>query len=121
MRFGRGKVGVKLKANSRVMGQNQQLPPCTVGGVMLGRDGIQREFSLELGKAPRLRPTTSDEVPQCARAEREVSGDPRILEVAVIGGEEIELVIVPALQAPVVGFFGRLRKFEADRLLGIPR
>ena len=32
-----------------------------------------------------------------ARAEREVSGDRRILEVAIIGGEKIELVVAPAL------------------------
>jgi len=32
------------------MGQNRQLLPCAVGGVMVGRYGVEREFSLELGK-----------------------------------------------------------------------
>lgn len=87
MRFGRGKVGVKLKADRQVMGQNRQLLRCAVGSVMVGRYGVEREFSLELGKGLLLRPAASAEVPQCVRAEREVSGDRRILEVAVIGGE----------------------------------
>ena len=95
--FGRGKVGAELKADSQIMGQNRQLQPCAVGGVVVGRDGVQREFALELGKGLLLSSAASDEVPQCARAECEVSGDRRILEVAVIGGEEIELVIAPAL------------------------
>ena len=66
-------------------------------GLAEGGDRVQREFSLELGKGLLLRPAASDEVPQCVRAEPEVSGDRRILEVAVIGGEEIELVIAPTL------------------------
>jgi hypothetical protein len=56
MRFGRGKVRVELKANTQVVGQNRQLLPCAVGCVMVGRDGVQREFSLELGKGLLLRP-----------------------------------------------------------------
>src|SRR5260370_11549653 len=64
---------------------------------MVGGNGVEREFSLELGEGLFLRPAASDEVPQWARAEREVSGDRRILEVAIIGGEKIELVVAPAL------------------------
>ena len=70
--FGRGKVGAELKADSQIMGQNRQLQPCAVGGVVVGRDGIQREFALELGKGLLLSSAASDEVPQCARAEVEV-------------------------------------------------
>ena len=84
-RFGRGKIAVELKADSQIVGQNGELLPCTVGGVMVGGNGVEREFSLELGKGLFLRPAASDEVPQWAGAEREVSGDRRILEMPIIG------------------------------------
>src|ERR1700730_4553283 len=58
---------------------------------------LEREFSLEFGKGLFLRPAAGDEVPQWTRAELEVSGDRRVLEVAIIGGEKIELVVAPAL------------------------
>src|SRR5580692_2373812 len=64
---------------------------------MVGGNGVEREFSLELGKGLFLGSAASAEVPQGARAELEVSGDRRILEVAIIGGEKIELVVAPAL------------------------
>jgi hypothetical protein len=95
--FGRGKIAEQLKADSQIMGQNGQLLPCAVGRVMVGGNGVEREFSLKLGKGLFLRPAASDEASQWARAELEVSGDRRILEVAIIGGEEIELVVAPAL------------------------
>jgi hypothetical protein len=41
---------VELKADSQIVGQNGQLLPCTVGGVMVGGNGVEREFALELGK-----------------------------------------------------------------------
>ena len=72
-RFGGGKIGVELKADSEIVGQNGQLLPCTIGGVMVGGNSVEREFSLELGKGLFLRPAASNEVPQWARAEREVS------------------------------------------------
>src|SRR6202011_4702330 len=64
---------------------------------MVGGDGVEREFSLELSEGLLLRPAASHEVPQRTRGQRQVSGYCRVLEVAVIGGEEIELVIAPAL------------------------
>src|ERR1700736_1633947 len=60
---------------------------------MVGGDGIEREFALELGEGLLLRPAASHEVPQRARGQRQVSGYGRVLEVAIIGGEEVELVI----------------------------
>ena len=87
---------MELKADSQIMGQNGELLPRAIGSIVVGGNGVEREFSLELGKGPFLRPAASDEVPQWARAEREVSGHRRILEVAIIGGEKIELVIAPA-------------------------
>ena len=95
--LGVAKIAVQLKADSQIVGQNGQLLPGAVGRVMVGGNGVEREFSLELGKGLFLRPAARDEVPQWARAEGEVSGDRRILEVAIIGGEEIELVVAPAL------------------------
>ena len=96
-RFGRGKIAVELEADSQIVGQNGQLLPGAVGRVMVGGNGVEREFSLELGKGLFLRPAARDEVPQWVRAEREVSGDRRILEMAIIGGEKVELVVAPAL------------------------
>src|SRR5882724_6515816 len=96
-RFGRGKIAVELKADGQIVGQNGQLLPGAVGGVMVSGNGVEREFTLELGKGLFLRPAASDEVPQWAGAEREVSGDRRILEMPIIGGEKIELVVAPAL------------------------
>ena len=49
-RFGGGKIAVQLKADSQIVGQNGQLLPGAVGRVMVGGNGVQREFSLELGK-----------------------------------------------------------------------
>ena len=66
---------------------------------MVGRHGVQREFSLELGKGLLLRPAPRCKAPQCARVESEISGYRRILEVAVVGGEQVELVIAPALMS----------------------
>jgi hypothetical protein len=44
VRFGRGKVGGELKTDRQIMGQNRQLLPCAVGGVMVSRDGVEREL-----------------------------------------------------------------------------
>ena len=65
---------------------------------MVGGNGVERELSLEFGKGLFLRPAASDEIPQWARAEREVSGDRRVLEVAIIGRKD--RVGSPALLCP---------------------
>ena len=44
-----------------------------------------------------LRPASRHKAPQRARLEGQISGCRRILEVAVVGREQIELVIAPAL------------------------
>ena len=67
-----GKIAVQLKANSQIVGQNGQLLPGAVGRVMVGGNGVEREFSLELGEGLFLRPAARDKVPQWARAEGEV-------------------------------------------------
>ena len=50
MRFGSGEVGVKLKADGQIVGQDGELQPGAVGAVVVGRDGVEREFALEFGK-----------------------------------------------------------------------
>src|SRR6266481_10144898 len=74
-RFAAGKVGVELKSDGQVMRQNRQLLPSAVGGVMVSRHRVEREFALELGEGLLLGPTASHEVPQGGRAQWQVSGD----------------------------------------------
>src|ERR1700685_4566128 len=64
---------------------------------MVGRNGVEGEFSLELGKGLLLCPAAGHEVPQSAWSQFKVSGYCRVLEMTVIGGEQVELVIAPAL------------------------
>src|SRR6266852_3584608 len=58
---------------------------------------IESEFTLELSEGLLLRPAAGAEVPQRLRREREIGGDGGVLEVAVVGRKQIELVILGAL------------------------
>ena len=71
--------------------------PGAVGAVVVGRHDIEGKLALELGERLLLGAPPGHEVPERRGAERLVRGDGRVLEVAVVGREEIELEVLPRL------------------------
>src|SRR2546428_11686987 len=64
---------------------------------MISGNHVESEFTLELSEGLLLRSAAGAEVPQRLRREREIGGDGGVLEVAVVGRKQIELVILRAL------------------------
>ena len=92
-RIGRRERGVKLKAADQVVSQDRELLPGTVGAVVVGRHDVQTKLPLQLADHLLVGSTSRHEVPQSPGRERLVGGDGRVLEVAVVGIEEVELVV----------------------------
>src|SRR5229473_994460 len=88
---------VQLKAAEQVVGEDRELLPGAIGAVVISGNHIESEFTLELSEGLLLRPAAGAEVPQRLRREREIGGDGGVLEVAVVGRKQIELVILGAL------------------------
>jgi hypothetical protein len=88
--FGRGER-IELEAPDEVVGEDPQLLPGTVGAVVARGNDVQRELALELGDRLLLRAAAADEGVEGRQVQRQVRGDGAVLEVAIVGGEEIEL------------------------------
>ena len=90
---GRGD-GVKLEAPGDVVGEDAELLPGAVGAVVAGRDDIEGELALEFGDRLLLGASAADEGVERRQRQRQVGGDGVVLEVPIIGGEEIELEVL---------------------------
>jgi hypothetical protein len=66
-RFRRGER-VELEAPDEVVGKHAELLPGTVGSVVAGRDGIERELALELGQGLLLGAPATDEAYRAGRS-----------------------------------------------------
>ena len=101
--------------------------PRTVGGVVAGRDDVERELALRLGDGL-LGPTATYERIRRGERERQVGGDSVVLEVPVVGPEQVELEVLRALMLdvraidhhaqPEVPWRGRERMLEAGDARG---
>ena len=86
------------KAREMLKASTEHLP----GGVGLlfeARHAVEGEASLELGVCLLVASAAVVEVPQCARLDALVGVDGRVLVVAVIRVEEVELEVLPSLMA----------------------
>jgi len=132
----RGGQGVELEAADEVVSEDTELLPGTVGAVVARGDDVEGELPLEFGDGLFLGAAATDEGVQGRQGEREVRGDGAVLEVAIIGGEQIELEVPgtrvldvlavdhdPELQVPLrnVQVVEEPRDVRRDREPALPR
>src|SRR5258708_32556697 len=92
--LGQGDARVELKAPDQVVGEDTEVLPGAVGGVVIGRDDIEGAFALEFANHLLVRPSAGGKLPQGLGLELEVGGDGGVLEVPVVGAEEVELEVL---------------------------
>ena len=97
-----GGDGVELEAAGDIVGEDAELLPGAVGPVVTGRDDIERELTLEFRDRLLLSTPATDEGVERRQRQRHVGRDGVVLEVSVVGGEEIELEILRALVLDVL-------------------
>ena len=85
--------GIDLEGNEQIVGDSNKLLPGTVGPVAAGGDGIEGELTLEDADDFFVFAAPGHEVPDVAWGPVEAGGDGTVLVVAVVGVEEIELVV----------------------------
>src|SRR5712692_3594706 len=90
--LGRGE-GMKLEATKEVVSEDADLLPGAVGAVVVGGDRIEGELAFEFGEGLLLLSSAGDEVPEVFGCEGLVGGHGGVLEVPVVGSEEIELEV----------------------------
>src|SRR5215472_5557081 len=98
----RGGQGVELEAPDEVVGENAELLPGTVGPVVAGGDDVEGKLPLELGEGLLLGAAAADEGIQGGQVQGEVGGDGTVLEVTIVGGEQIELEVPGTLVLDVL-------------------
>src|SRR6266436_5311085 len=99
--FGRGQ-GIELEAPNEVVGEDTELLPSTVSAVVARGNDVQSELALELGDRLLLRAAAADEGVEGRQVQRQIRGDGAVLEMAIVGGEEIELEVLGALVGHVL-------------------
>jgi hypothetical protein len=93
-RFGSSQSRMQLKAPHQVMREDGELEPGAVGPVAIGGNHIEGKFALEFGAGLFLRVAAGGKVPQALRGEREIGRHRGVFKVTVVGGEQVELVII---------------------------
>jgi len=68
-----------------------ELEPGAIGAVVIGGNHVEGKLPLEFGAGLFLRAATGGEVPQHLRGESEIGRHRGVLEVPVVGGEQVEL------------------------------
>jgi len=86
---------VDLEADEQVVSDGNELLPGAVGAVSVSGDGVESEVAFELAEDFFVFTATIHEANELAGWERDVGCDGGILVVAVVGIEEIELVVLP--------------------------
>lgn len=79
------------------MSEHTELLLGTVRAIVVGWDHIEGKFAFQLSQCFLLRPTAGHEGPECWPAEGLVRRDRRILEMSIIGGEQVELKVLARL------------------------
>jgi hypothetical protein len=93
---------LQLEAPQQVVGEDAEVLPGTVRAVVVGRHHVEGELALQLAVGLLLGPAARDEGPEGRRRERLVGRDGRVLEVPVIGREQVELEVLPRLVADLL-------------------
>src|SRR5713101_58350 len=83
------------------MGEDAELLPGAVGPVVPRGDDVEGELTLKLGDRLLLGAAATDEGVQGWQVQGQIGGDGGVLEVPVVGGEEIELEVLGTLMADV--------------------
>src|SRR5262245_24816392 len=87
----RGSDGIELEAPGDVVGEDAELLPGAVGAVVAGVHDIEGKLALELSDRLLLGAAAADEGVERRQRQRQVGGDGVVLEVPIVGSEEIEL------------------------------
>jgi hypothetical protein len=85
--------GIDLKGDKQVMSDGNKLLPGTIGPVSASGDGIESKLTFEDADYSFVFAAASHEVPYMSRGPVEVGGDGTVLIIAVVGVEEIKLVV----------------------------
>ena len=120
-RFRPSQGRMQLKAAHQVMRQHAELEPGAVGAVVIGGYHVESKFTLEFGKGLFLGATAGSEVPQGAWGEGKIGRHRGIFEVTVVGGEEVELVVLGArmMHALAVDHHSQLQSPDRQGQLGL--
>ena len=86
--------GVELEAAGDVVSEDAELLPGAVGAIVTGRDDIEGELALEFRDRLLLSTPAADEGVERWQRQRQVGRDGVVLEVPIVGGEEIELEVL---------------------------
>ena len=120
-RFRPSQGRMQLKAAHQVMRQHAELEPGAVGAVVIGGYHVESKFALEFGNGLFLGAAAGSEVPQGARGEGKIGRHRGIFEVTVVGGEEVELVVLGArmMYALAVDHHPQLQSPDRQSQLGL--
>ena len=92
--FARAALGlgerVELEVSGEVVGEDAQLLPGAVGAVVVRRNDIEGELAFEFGQGLLLGAPATHEGKEGREAQGHVGGDGVVLEVPVVGREEVE-------------------------------
>ena len=102
------------------MGEDAELLRGVVRAVVPRRDDIESELALELGERLLLGAPAADEGVQGRTIQGQVRGDDRVLEMALVGGEEIELEVLGTRVAESVVNISTLRRAGAPPVAAGP-
>ena len=86
--------GFDLEVGQEVVGDQDELLPGAVGLVVLRGDGVEGQVALEFSDGLLVQTPSAHEPPERACAQGQVSGHRTVLEGAVVGVEEVELVVL---------------------------
>src|SRR5208282_4863005 len=103
------------------MGEDGELEPGAVGPVVIGGDRVEGKLTLEFGEGLLLRAAASGEIPQGARGKCEIGRYRGVFEVTVVGGEQIELVILwaPMMNPLAIDHDPQLQSPDCQLKLGL--
>lgn len=85
--------GINLKGDKQVVSDGNKLLPGTIGPVAASGNGIESKLTFEDTDYSFVFSTASHGVPYMSRGPVEVGGDGTVLIIAVVGVEEIKLVV----------------------------
>src|SRR6202158_6024575 len=103
------------------MREDGELEPGAVGTAVIGGNHVESKLPLEFREGVFLRAAAVGEVPQVLRGEAEIGRHRGVFEVTVVGGEQIELVILRAqmVNSLAVNYDPQLKSPDRQLKLGL--
>ena len=86
--------GFDLEVGQEVVRENDELLPGTIGVVIVCGNGIETESGLEFPYGFLVQAATCHETPERAQLEGEIGGHRTVFEGAIIGIEQVQLVVL---------------------------